>query len=164
MHKDPYENIYCVVNGYKDFILHPPTDRPWIPYKNYKIATYFEEKPGKFLIKPRENYPSLPKSECDEGVVPWICIDPLAPDFDTHPHYRNSSPLHVRVHAGDALYLPSLWYHHVRQSHGCVAVNYWYDMQYDVKYAYHRFLDMLVERQKDLKNCNDIEEEDVVST
>jgi jumonji domain-containing protein 7 len=24
-HKDPYENIYCVVRGYKDFILFPPT-------------------------------------------------------------------------------------------------------------------------------------------
>ena len=24
-HKDPYENIFCVVRGHKDFILFPPT-------------------------------------------------------------------------------------------------------------------------------------------
>ncbi|KAL9706860.1 hypothetical protein quinque_010378 [Culex quinquefasciatus] len=26
MHKDPYENIYCVISGYKDFVLIPPVD------------------------------------------------------------------------------------------------------------------------------------------
>lgn len=35
MHKDHYENIYCVVSGYKDFILHPPTDLAWIPYGKF---------------------------------------------------------------------------------------------------------------------------------
>uniref|UniRef100_A0A1A8JI81 Jumonji domain containing 7 n=2 Tax=Nothobranchius TaxID=28779 RepID=A0A1A8JI81_NOTKU len=32
MHKDPYENLYCVISGEKHFILLPPTDRPFIPY------------------------------------------------------------------------------------------------------------------------------------
>ncbi|CAH1786743.1 unnamed protein product [Owenia fusiformis] len=32
MHKDHYENLYCVVSGQKHFILHPPTDLPFIPY------------------------------------------------------------------------------------------------------------------------------------
>jgi len=34
-HKDPYENIYCVIRGYKDFILFPPSDAPWLYYENY---------------------------------------------------------------------------------------------------------------------------------
>jgi len=68
----------------------------------------------------------------------------LSPDFATYPLYRNATPVRVRVETGDALYLPSLWFHHVQQSHACIAVNYWYDMQYDLKYAYFQFLESLV--------------------
>ena len=32
VHKDHYENLYCVVKGYKIFILIPPTDQAFIPY------------------------------------------------------------------------------------------------------------------------------------
>lgn len=32
VHKDHYENLYCVISGQKEFILLPPTDRPFIPY------------------------------------------------------------------------------------------------------------------------------------
>lgn len=44
MHKDPYENIYCVVSGYKDFILIPPTDVPNVPRKKYQSAVYKTNK------------------------------------------------------------------------------------------------------------------------
>lgn len=40
----------------------------------------------------------------------------------------------VTLQPGEVLYLPSLWFHAVHQqadSQGlCVAVNYWYDMDY----------------------------------
>ncbi|XP_075387532.1 bifunctional peptidase and (3S)-lysyl hydroxylase JMJD7 isoform X2 [Tenrec ecaudatus] len=32
LHKDHYENLYCVLSGEKHFLLHPPSDRPFIPY------------------------------------------------------------------------------------------------------------------------------------
>lgn len=32
VHKDHYENLYCVISGEKHFLLHPPSDRPFIPY------------------------------------------------------------------------------------------------------------------------------------
>ncbi|PNF29949.1 hypothetical protein B7P43_G07280 [Cryptotermes secundus] len=280
MHKDPFENIYCVISGYKDFILHPPTDRPWIPYKKCPLASYKEISPGIFDVVPcgavhcktsndlkgvnqKQTYSDdcvnntatakdmktlcndsdevtcgiaaeelnlLNKNsdiECHDGsfsdgfinflsrlkvddnvkvqtkglyemyvnehkvetrnhggpchmchkhvhkrastlsyidhdddksqgisktssdisdanTVPWICIDPLSPDYASYPLYRNATPIKVRVEAGDALYLPSLWFHHVQQSHACIAVNYWYDMQYDLKYAYFQFLESLV--------------------
>jgi len=32
VHKDHYENIYCVVSGQKTFLLIPPTDQPFVPY------------------------------------------------------------------------------------------------------------------------------------
>jgi hypothetical protein len=279
VHKDPFENIYCVISGYKDFILHPPTDRPWIPYKKCPLASYKEISPGVFDIVPygtvqyktsndfedvnqeqtysedflnnaatakeintlhndfdevicdksanelnfskkntnigchdgcftgdfvnflnrlkvddivkaqmkglyemyvnehkvktrncgdpchicnenvQKHAPTLSDDEhydkcqgisemssdiLDTNTIPWICINPLSPDYASYPLYRNATPVRVRVEAGDALYLPSLWFHHVQQSHTCIAVNYWYDMQYDLKYAYFQFLESLI--------------------
>lgn len=138
MHKDHYENIYCVVSGYKDFILHPPTDLPWIPYGEYPPAKFKKVDEGKYDVFPLE----------DEPKVPWIAVDPLNPDLVNYPNYAKVCKYQCRVHAGDALYLPSLWFHHVRQSHGCIAVNYWYDMEYDIKYNYFKFLELLTAKSK----------------
>ncbi|CAG5089064.1 Similar to Jmjd7: Bifunctional peptidase and (3S)-lysyl hydroxylase Jmjd7 (Mus musculus), partial [Cotesia congregata] len=60
-----------------------------------------------------------------------------------YPQYKNVTTIKVKVKKGEVLYLPSLWFHHVQQSHGCIAVNYWYDMNYDIKYAYFKFMESL---------------------
>ncbi|XP_065571789.1 bifunctional peptidase and (3S)-lysyl hydroxylase JMJD7-like [Artemia franciscana] len=132
MHKDPFENIYGVIKGHKDFILIPPTDLPWIPYKTVPQAVY-KETTGQFEIVSLE----------DSDPIPWIDIDPLNPDVEKYPKFKNAHMLRCRVHAGDLLYLPSMWFHHVRQTQGCIAVNYWYDMDYDIKYAYYTMLETL---------------------
>lgn len=103
--------------------------------------------------------------------VPWIPLDPLDPDTERFPQYRAARPVGCSLKAGEMLYLPSLWFHHVRQSHGCLAgkgeagsepragpgevqvpvltrcvsaaVNFWYDMEYDIKYNYYQLLDSL---------------------
>ncbi|CAK9158778.1 unnamed protein product [Ilex paraguariensis] len=40
--------------------------------------------------------------------------------------------------------MPSMWFHHVRQTPDgsglTIALNYWYDMPFDIKYAYFNFL------------------------
>ncbi|XP_030633742.1 bifunctional peptidase and (3S)-lysyl hydroxylase JMJD7 [Chanos chanos] len=133
MHKDHYENLYCVISGEKKFILLPPSDRPFIPYEHYQPATYRERPDGIFEIVDEE----------DADKVPWIPLDPLYPDLERYPSYRLARPLHCTVKAGEMLYLPSLWFHHVRQSHGCIAVNFWYDMEYDIKYNYFQLLESL---------------------
>ncbi|XP_011873648.1 PREDICTED: jmjC domain-containing protein 7 [Vollenhovia emeryi] len=140
MHKDPYENIYCVVSGEKNFILHPPTDLPWIPYRNYPSAVYKEREPGKWIVD------SIGNETADSEKItstPWICVDPLNPNYEKSPEYRNTHRLKVTLGAGDVLYLPSLWFHYVRQSHACIAINYWYDMEFDIKYAYFKALETL---------------------
>ena len=35
VHKDHYENLYCVVKGWKRFILIPPSDLPFVPYGEF---------------------------------------------------------------------------------------------------------------------------------
>lgn len=103
--------------------------------------------------------------------MPWIPLDPLNPDLERYPQYRRAQPLRCSVKAGEMLYLPSLWFHHVQQTHGCTAgrspppsteetrprsthtcphlsvltVNFWYDMEYDIKYNYFQLLESLSE-------------------
>lgn len=39
-------------------------------------------------------------------------------------------PIHITLRAGDTLYLPAGWWHHVRQSGGTtIALNWWYDTE-----------------------------------
>ncbi|XP_034063327.1 bifunctional peptidase and (3S)-lysyl hydroxylase JMJD7 [Gymnodraco acuticeps] len=133
MHKDHYENLYCVISGEKNFILLPPTDRPFIPYGMYQPAVYHQRDDGEFEVV----------DQSDSEKVPWIPLDPLDPDLDRFPQYRHAQPVHCSVKAGEMLFLPSLWFHHVQQSHGCIAVNFWYDMEYDIKYNYFQLLETL---------------------
>ncbi|CAL8303281.1 unnamed protein product [Boreogadus saida] len=133
LHKDHYENLYCVISGEKTFILLPPTDRPFIPYGLYPPAVYRQAADGRFEVD----------EQTDAEKVPWIPLDPLDPDLERYGSYRGARPLLCRVAAGEMLYLPSLWFHHVRQSQGCIAVNFWYDMDYDIKYNYYQLLDKL---------------------
>lgn len=144
MHKDPYENIYCVISGYKDFILIPPTDMQYVPKSLYPVGT-FEKVNDNFAIKPWTETGAETNTETPLNIkqISWVSIDPLKPDLKKYPQYNKCNIYHVRVNAGDALYLPSLWYHHVRQSHKCIAVNYWYDMEYDSRYCYYKMMEHL---------------------
>lgn len=58
-------------------------------------------------------------------TVRWSSI--LEPD--TNPP-SGTHPIQIEVEAGDTLYLPAGWWHHVRQSGPTViALNWWYDME-----------------------------------
>lgn len=136
MHRDHYENIYCVVSGQKDFILLPPTDLPWVPYEKFRTATYHENtRTGCFDTVPGDD------------TVPWIPLDAENPDLEKYPDYSRTSPVRCTLTAGDVLYLPSLWFHHVRQSHSCIAINFWYDMEFDIRYCYYKLLESIKDLQ-----------------
>ncbi|XP_017786409.1 PREDICTED: jmjC domain-containing protein 7 [Nicrophorus vespilloides] len=136
MHKDFYENIYCVIDGHKDFILIPPTDLPCINYKTYKMGQYEDVYQSGFNVK-------LCRDSNGIQHVPWIANDPLNEKCNLNSDFQKANVHRVRVSKGDCLYLPSMWFHHVQQSHGCIAVNYWYDMDFDVKFCYYKLLESL---------------------
>ncbi|CBN79281.1 conserved unknown protein [Ectocarpus siliculosus] len=141
VHKDHYENMYCVVRGEKHFTLLPPSDVLFLYEQEYPQGRYRQRRSvdggegegrgGEFEV------------EMEEGKVPWIPVDPACPDLEKYPLFRFASPVHCRVGPGDILYLPSLWYHRVSQRGITVAVNYWHDMQFDHKYVHYRFLQTL---------------------
>ncbi|KAF5797893.1 putative transcription factor & chromatin remodeling &Metalloenzymes JmjC family [Helianthus annuus] len=144
-HKDHYENLYAVVTGEKHFVLLPPTDVHRMYVREYPAAHYnYNEETGEFKLQ-LENPPRH---------VPWCSVNPYPSpenqdkEMSEFPLYFNGpKPFEVTVKAGEILYLPSMWFHHVRQtpdSRGLtIAVNYWYDMQFDIKYAYFNFLQSL---------------------
>ncbi|KAI4327887.1 hypothetical protein L6164_020298 [Bauhinia variegata] len=144
-HKDHYENLYAVVTGEKHFLLLPPTDVHRLYIKEYPAANYsYSWVTGEFTLE----------LENPIRYVPWCSVDPY-PSPETKDDEMSKFPLYVNgpapfectIKAGEILYLPSMWFHHVRQSPDergrTIAVNYWYDMQFDIKYAYFNFLQSL---------------------
>ncbi|TBU39023.1 Clavaminate synthase-like protein [Dichomitus squalens] len=118
IHSDPYENIYTVIRGAKHFTLLPPTEGWCLKERRYPHGTYARSSSSSAL----ELVPSLPSVP----LVRWSSVtDPTAPGaLPSEAH-----PIHVTVKAGETLYLPAGWWHHVRQEGFTVAVNYWYDME-----------------------------------
>ncbi|XP_024986865.1 jmjC domain-containing protein 7 [Cynara cardunculus var. scolymus] len=149
-HKDHYENLYAVVTGEKHFVLLPPTDVHRMYIRDYPAAHYsYSQETGEFEL------------ELENPVrhVPWCSVNPYPfpenkeKEMSEFPLYYNGpKPFEVTVKAGEILYLPSMWFHHVRQTPDrrglTIAVNYWYDMQFDIKYAYFNFLQSLSPPQK----------------
>nr|GEV40471.1 hypothetical protein [Tanacetum cinerariifolium] len=149
-HKDHYENLYAVVTGEKHFVLLPPTDVHRMYIREYPTAQYnYSEETGEFQL------------ELENPVrhVPWCSVNPhplpknKEKEMAKFPLYHNGpKPFEVTVKAGEILYLPSMWFHHVRQTPDnrglTIAVNYWYDMQFDIKYAYFNFLQSITAPQE----------------
>ncbi|GMH42755.1 hypothetical protein BSKO_10674 [Bryopsis sp. KO-2023] len=143
-HKDHYENIYVVVRGSKIFTLLPPTEVFRMHIKEYPSAKYIRDMNGELNL-----------AFTDSLKVPWSPVD-LPEDPEKLSEAKLKWPLffsedlppciQCEVKAGEVLFLPSLWYHHVQQrpdvdSQWVVAVNFWYDMKFDARFAYHKFVE-----------------------
>jgi len=107
-HYDVSSNIACVIAGRRTFTLFPPT----------QIANLY--------VGPLET---------TLAGQPTSMVDPLAPDLERYPRYAEAAKhaLVAELEPGDALFIPSLWWHHV-QAHGPlnVLLNYWWGMEDDV--------------------------------
>lgn len=157
-HKDHYENLYAVVSGEKHFLLLPPTDVHRMYIQPYPAAHYSYSKDiGDFSL------------ELEDPVrhVPWCSVNPYPSpgseekEMNDYPlYFRGPKPFECTVKAGEMLYLPSMWFHYVRQtpdsSGRTIAVNYWYDMQFDIKYAYFNFLQSIDHPSLALQACPEV--------
>lgn len=101
-HNDFPHNLACVAVGRRRFTLFPPAQ-----FRNLYLG-------------PIDNTPA--------GRAVSM-VDFHDPDFDAHPGFREALD-HAQVaelEAGDAFYIPSMWYHHVEGLAGFnVLVNYWW--------------------------------------
>lgn len=102
-HQDPYENLACVVAGRRRFTLFPP------------------EAVADLAIGPFEKTP---------GGPPISLVDFDAPDLARHPRFPQALAVAevVELAPGDALFIPYLWWHHVRSLEPVnLLTNYWWD-------------------------------------
>ncbi|OTB06186.1 hypothetical protein M426DRAFT_119493 [Hypoxylon sp. CI-4A] len=122
MHRDNYENIYVQIAGRKHFVLLPALCQPCVNERELLPASYSRAEDGLHL-------------QIENGdKVPFATWDPDDPTKRTTKYSHLARPLRVTLEPGDMFYLPAMWYHKVLQSCSeegiCVAVNYWYDMEF----------------------------------
>ncbi|MET3666769.1 hypothetical protein ABIC66_003396 [Caulobacter sp. 1776] len=101
-HQDPYENLACVVAGRRRFTLFPP------------------EAVADLYIGPFEKTPGGPP-------ISMVSFD--EPDLERHPRFARALEVAetVELAPGDALYIPYLWWHHVRSLEPVnLLTNYWW--------------------------------------
>ncbi|KAF4574589.1 hypothetical protein EYR36_005937 [Pleurotus pulmonarius] len=119
IHNDPYENVYTVIRGAKHFTLLRPTDSCYLQERAYPHATYTRPNLSsqELILTPSLSVPA----------VRWSSIqDPGAPGALN----ERTHPIHIALTAGQTLYLPPGWWHHVRQSEELtIAINWWYDVE-----------------------------------
>lgn len=97
LHKDSTDNFAFQVCGTKRWILFPVRDVPFL----------YMERP-------------LPHTDFATSQV-----DPKNPQLDRYPLYSNARSITVDVNAGEMLYLPAGWAHHVENLSISLMVNYW---------------------------------------
>ena len=157
-----------VLRGSKTFTLLPPCDA-WRVAPRIAPAARFEydEVSDDVVDDAREDSAErLKKLVCRVVVetpithVSWPSATPASLRRDGGP-----PALVVTVRAGETLYLPAMWYHHVEQrrcssfaldarfraddsDEFAIAVNFWHDMRFDDRFATARFLETASEREK----------------
>lgn len=102
-HFDLKSNIACIVAGRRRFTVFPPDQLPNL-------------YPGPIDFAP--------------GGTPVSMVALDNPDFDRFPKFRQAlqTAQVAELEAGDALYLPYAWWHHVESLEGFnVLVNYWWN-------------------------------------
>jgi hypothetical protein len=101
-HYDFPNNIACSVVGRRRVTLFPP------------------EQASNLYVGPLEFTPS---------GQPISLVDSCQPDFEKFPKYQLAldASYSVELDAGDALFIPSMWWHHIEALDGFnVLVNYWW--------------------------------------
>ncbi|KAL2023935.1 hypothetical protein VTK56DRAFT_712 [Thermocarpiscus australiensis] len=131
LHKDGYENVYVQVAGRKHFVLLPPACQPCVNERPLRPARYVRRSSGSSSSSASGLELVVEDGEDEVPVAVW---DPDRPGENATRYSRLARPMRVTLNAGDMLYLPCMWYHKVSQSCSpegiCVAVNYWYDMDF----------------------------------
>lgn len=101
-HNDDSQNIACIAAGRRKFTLFPPDQK-----ENLYIA----------------------KADISPGGRPISLVDLKAPDFTKFPRFADAltSAQVAVLEPGDALYIPTNWWHHVEALDDVnILINFWW--------------------------------------
>lgn len=115
------------------------TARLWIG-NAVAVATHYDASPNlacvvagrrRFTVFPPEQLPNLYIGPIDHTIAgtPVSMVDPEAPDLARYPRFAEAwrHGQSAVLEPGDAIFLPALWWHHVRSlDRFNVLVNYWW--------------------------------------
>lgn len=63
-------------------------------------------------------------------------VDPLKPDYTRFPALKNAQPYLVELSAGETLFLPSFWWHHLQNEEESMAVSFWWARSWKLPVAW----------------------------
>lgn len=101
-HFDESDNLACVAAGRRRFVLFPP------------------EQVSNLYVGPIDVTPA---------GLPASMVDVRAPDLERFPRFKDAAAAAfvAELEAGDAIYIPALWWHHVEALAPMnLLVNYWW--------------------------------------
>lgn len=64
----------------------------------------------------------------------WAPVDPDRPDYEAFPRFRNARPMSGTLEPGESLFIPKLYFHHIRTLDVSVSLNFWW---YDGLFSAH---------------------------
>jgi hypothetical protein len=97
LHRDVAQNFFYQLVGRKRFWLYPPSASPWLYSQPIRSA-----------------------------LANYARFDPERPDDARFPLSRMVEPVEVVLGPGDAMFLPSRWWHHVRSLDVGLSVAFWW--------------------------------------
>ena len=147
---DPFSFFQCLpvaaaVPGLEGELTNPIVPEKTKPHvwigSRITVAAHFDEAKNvaivaagrrRFTLFPPEQVNNLYIGRLDftPAGQPISLADPKTPDFERHPRFREAldAAFSVELLAGDAIYIPAPWWHHVESLDNLnVLVNYWWD-------------------------------------
>jgi hypothetical protein len=127
-HIDESNNIACVVAGKRRFTLFPP------------------DQISNLYLGPLDKTPT---------GSPISMVDLEKPDYEQFPRFRDAlaAAQVAELEPGDALYIPSLWWHHVQSLDSLnILVNYWWRATATGEERFHSAFDALMHTLVNLKD------------
>lgn len=128
-HYDPHHNLLCIVSGWKQVVLWPPSASPSL----YPMPIYGEASNHSSVTLENPDYSIYPRAECSMAFAQKVVLQ-----------------------AGDALFIPEGWFHQVDSDDLTIAINFWWRsntmssmLEHMDAYYLRRILRRLIDKEMD---------------